>query len=156
MENQIFRSFFIYFGKFWESMGGYGRVWEGMGGYGGDCRHAGAAVLVAANAVKPWQYCMWRLSDGSDKSDLSDGYCRLLLQYCVWASGHYPRVARRSSASTGCSGLCPLPNSSQTLPILPKSIVRQAGVSVTTTYSLPLLAPPQADFTQSALLTATV
>ena len=95
-----------------------------MGEYGGDCRHAGAAVFVAANAVKPWQYCMWRLSDGSDKSDKSDksdGYCRLLLQYCVWASGHYP--ARCSPEQRSCTSH---------------------------------LHPPQADFTQSALLTATV
>ncbi len=34
MENQIFRSFFIYFGKIWESMREYGRVWECMGVYG--------------------------------------------------------------------------------------------------------------------------
>ena len=57
------------------------------------------------------------------------------------------RVVSRSGASTGCSGLCPLPNSSQTLPIHPNSIVRhirlrcttprQAGVRLATVHSLP-------------------
>ena len=48
------------------------------------------------------------------------------------------RIARRSGASTGCSGLCPLPNTSQALPNLPNSIARQAGVHLTTLYRNPL------------------
>ena len=39
---------------------------------------------MAADAAKPWQYC-------------------------AWAAEITRRIARRSGASTGCSGLCPLP-----------------------------------------------
>ena len=55
----------------------------------------------------------------------------------VWVMGITQRIACEYGASTGCSGLCPLPNSSQTLPILPNSIVRQAGVRLTTVYRMP-------------------
>ena len=57
----------------------------------------------------------------------------------VWqVGGITQRIARRSGASTGCSGLCPLPNTSQALPNLPNSIARQAGVRLTTLYRNPL------------------
>ena len=47
------------------------------------------------------------------------------------------RVAGRSGASTGCSGLCPLPNTSQALPNLPNSIARHPGVRLTAARCLP-------------------
>ena len=65
----------------------------------------------------------------------------------VWAAGITRRIACRSGASTGCSGLCPLPNTSQALPNLPNSIARhirlrcttprQAGVRSTAAHCLP-------------------
>ena len=47
------------------------------------------------------------------------------------------RKARRNGASTGCSGLCPRPKPSQTLPNLPNSIARHPGVRPTTAYRMP-------------------
>ena len=58
------------------------------------------------------------------------GIAALLLQHCVYAAWQYPaysspergitqRVASRSGASTGCSGLCPLPILSHTFPYFP-------------------------------------
>ena len=50
---------------------------------------------------------------------------------------NYPDVACMGSASTGCSGLCPLPNTSQALPNLPNSIARHPGVRLTAARCLP-------------------
>ncbi len=100
------------FGKVWEGLGRFGKVWEGLGRFGSFWVHC-----------RPLQrYCVWRLSDRSDGSDKSDGYCSQAVAIVCVVGRTLPGVslagAERLPAAAGFARFSILLKPSQIFPIL--------------------------------------